>query len=133
MVVDSAGQRLAGAAMSHSSSTKQPTLVVMTPKELSENDDIATSLVLDPYLGFTTHKMNMKPRTLKVNSAEELRQIVKEYIRTQNAEKAFKRLLKGDFVPRYILNRGKLATKRLQDHVSAHTLKLHCFCGLILE
>jgi len=39
--------------------------VDMNFKDLAEFDDLATMLVVDPFLGFTTHKMNPRFVTFK--------------------------------------------------------------------
>lgn len=89
----------------------------MTPKELSENDDLATSLILDPHLGFQTHKMNIRYRPLKVDSAQ-LKAIVDEFIPSQNYEIAVKKIFSGPWLPRSFRNKNKMAIKKLHDHVS---------------
>lgn len=89
----------------------------MTPKELSENDDLATSLVLDPILGFQTHKMNLGYRPLRAES-DEIKAIVEDFIKVQNYETTYEAILKGDWIPRTVIKKSKIAQKRLQEHVS---------------
>lgn len=89
----------------------------MTPKELSENDDLATSLVLDSFLGFTTHKMNVRYRPLKANR-DNLKAIVTEFVASKDYERAYSRIMKGDWLPKHVLSKSKVAQKRLQEHVS---------------
>lgn len=123
MVVDSGGhQRHPPTAPNTINQHHKMQATGMTPKELSENDDLATSLVLDPCLGFTTHKMNIKYRPLKANT-NELKSIVDEFKRTQDYEKAFKQIMRGEWMPRHIkMNKNKLAQQRLQQHVSPSTV-----------
>lgn len=92
--------------------THRPTGSGMTPRELSENDDLVTSLVLDPYLGFQTHKMNTKFRPLKAR--RELKAIVEEFIKTQNYGVAIEKLMAGNWISR----NPKKNNNGLKEHVS---------------
>lgn len=90
----------------------------MTPKELSENDDLATSIILDPYLGFTTHKMNINYRPTKFND-NILKMIISDFVREQNYENACRKIMESEWIPRHIkINKNKKKNQNLVQHVS---------------
>lgn len=88
----------------------------MNPKELSNVDDIATALILDPYLGFTSHKMNLAFEPPDVHHLA-LKKIMEDFISDQNYEKVLKLLMNGGWMPHNTL---KLQSKILEEHVCKH-------------
>lgn len=76
----------------------------MTARELCESDDQATSLVLDPYLGFATHKMNLRFRPYKSHK-QELQQLIADFKTHNQYEKVFSKLT--DFVPASFLTKAR--------------------------
>ncbi|XP_067640739.1 histone-lysine N-methyltransferase Suv4-20 [Eurosta solidaginis] len=104
----------------------------MTPKELSENDDLATSLILDPHLGFQTHKMNIRYRPLKIDSAQ-LKCVVDEFIATQNYDVAVKKIFNGPWIPRSFKSKNKISLKRLHDHIIRYLRVFDKDRGFVIE
>uniref|UniRef100_A0A673JHR0 [histone H4]-N-methyl-L-lysine20 N-methyltransferase KMT5B n=1 Tax=Sinocyclocheilus rhinocerous TaxID=307959 RepID=A0A673JHR0_9TELE len=88
----------------------------MTAKELCEYDDLSTSLILDPYLGFQTHKMNTRFRPIKGRQGE-LREVIELFKKHDNLEKAFQALTAGDWTRHHFLNKTKSQEKPFKAHV----------------
>ncbi|XP_007948170.2 histone-lysine N-methyltransferase KMT5B-like [Orycteropus afer afer] len=88
----------------------------MSAKELCENDDLATSLVLDPYLGFQTHKMNTSAFPSR-RRQEELKEVIERFKKDEHLEKAFRCLTSGEWARHYFLNKNKMQEKLFKEHV----------------
>ncbi|XP_033123901.1 histone-lysine N-methyltransferase set9-like [Anneissia japonica] len=90
--------------------------VSMSARELSENDDLATNLTLDPYLGFTTHKMN--PRFRPVGPKPEvLRDILQRFKKNNNYVEAYERYMSGEWAKVHFLNKSKQQVRATKEHI----------------
>ncbi|XP_047384742.1 histone-lysine N-methyltransferase KMT5C isoform X2 [Sciurus carolinensis] len=88
----------------------------VTARELCENDDLATSLVLDPYLGFRTHKMNVSP-VPPLRRQQHLRSALEAFLRQRDLEAAYRALTLGGWMAHYFQSRGPRQEAALKIHV----------------
>uniref|UniRef100_T1JDV2 Histone-lysine N-methyltransferase Suv4-20 n=1 Tax=Strigamia maritima TaxID=126957 RepID=T1JDV2_STRMM len=88
----------------------------MTPTELSENDDLASALVLDPYFGFCSHKMNLKFKAPN-KSKDEFKKIIGDFRKHQNYEKCYKQLCNVDWVASCLVNKPPHQLGTFNEHV----------------
>lgn len=91
----------------------------MTPKELSDFDDVATAALVDPYLGFTTHKMNLRFRSPKAIHVKQLKEAVKRFLNHQNYECAYEELQNVEWFKKTTRRRAKAWQTALKEHVSS--------------
>ncbi|XP_074875403.1 histone-lysine N-methyltransferase KMT5C isoform X1 [Buteo buteo] len=87
----------------------------VTARELCENDDLATSLVLDSVLGFRTHKMGVSPLPA-LRRQHLLRAAVEGFCRRRDLEAAW-RALSGAWAPAFFQRRRPLQRAALKSHV----------------
>lgn len=91
----------------------------MTPEELCIFDDLATALIIDPYLGFTTHKMNVKHKVPKFLGPT-FKEIVLQFKNNKlSYEEAYEKLITANNQIKTFLNRF---SPRQID-----LLKKHCY------
>ncbi|XP_012589009.1 PREDICTED: histone-lysine N-methyltransferase SUV420H2 [Condylura cristata] len=88
----------------------------VTARELCENDDLATSLVLDPYLGFRTHKMNVSP-VPPLRRQHHLRSALEAFLRQRDLEAAYRALTLGGWMANYFQSRGPRQEAALKTHI----------------
>lgn len=95
----------------------------MTPKELSDYDDIGTAVIVDPYLGFGTHKMNLRFRSPRQVHQSYFKGVVNKFLNHQDYEKAYQELLGCEWFSSVIKRRSKTWQSGLKEHVSSPLYK----------
>uniref|UniRef100_A0A915KY51 Uncharacterized protein n=1 Tax=Romanomermis culicivorax TaxID=13658 RepID=A0A915KY51_ROMCU len=89
----------------------------ITPKELCDYDDIASSLTVDPFLGFQTHKMNTKFRSLPDDLAKSCKRIISQFQNTHDYMHTALRLMDVDRVRCFCANKSDVQINNLRKHI----------------
>lgn len=88
-------------------------------KQLADSDDIASSLIIDTVLGFTTHKMAARFRPLKFDF-EVVKQALQRLKLDGDKETAYNEIVysAGEWSQTYFLNKSRNQISSFKEHVS---------------
>jgi len=90
----------------------------MSPKHLSEFDDIATSTVVDPVLGFRTHKMCVRFPTPPPDTQQLFKKIVSEFLNeNHNYQQVYNNLYQCDWLKKMVDSKSEHNQMLLRDHI----------------
>uniref|UniRef100_A0A915DGQ0 Histone-lysine N-methyltransferase Suv4-20 n=1 Tax=Ditylenchus dipsaci TaxID=166011 RepID=A0A915DGQ0_9BILA len=89
----------------------------MTPKELCENDDLCTSLLVDPILGFQTHKMSLCYKPLSADVQQKVRNIIATCVKQQNLHHALRSLYELDTLKKFSARKNAKELENFREHL----------------
>ncbi|KAM9746183.1 histone-lysine N-methyltransferase KMT5C [Menidia menidia] len=104
----------------------------MSVKELCETDDLATSLVLDPLLGFSTHKMNISPPP-EIRRWGNLKETLLRFQRTHDFNATFEALTVGEPAGDFFSALGSHRQELLRQHVYRYLSAFLLDSGIQIE
>ncbi|XP_071322984.1 histone-lysine N-methyltransferase KMT5C isoform X2 [Trachinotus anak] len=104
----------------------------MSVKELCETDDLATRLVLDPLLGFSTHKMNISPPP-EIRRWGNLKETLLRFQRTHDFNATFEALTVGELAGDYFNALGSHRQELLRQHVYRYLSAFLLDSGIKIE
>lgn len=123
----------------------------MSPKELSDYDDIATAVVVDPILGFGTHKMSLRYgisdaeiiscihrfmlrfRTPSLQAQQYLKNTLLDFKQHQSYDKVYKSLLDCDYLKNIVNRKSKHHQAGFKEHITRYLRWLHKDSGFNIE
>ncbi|XP_060573892.1 histone-lysine N-methyltransferase KMT5B-B-like [Ruditapes philippinarum] len=89
----------------------------MTATQLCENDDLANTVCLDAYLGFKTHKMDLRYQPPKKKHMEECKTIMERFIKHQQYDKGYRELLSVDIVRTFLTDKDDHEQDIFKEHI----------------
>ncbi|XP_050441961.1 histone-lysine N-methyltransferase KMT5B-B [Adelges cooleyi] len=102
----------------------------MKPRDLCDIDDLATSLVVDVYLGFVTHKMDLNFKEM-YKSKSRLKPVIDNFIQNQDVKKAFESLWNKDYIPASLYKES--CKKMVKDHLERYIGMFYSDSGFRIE